>query len=108
MINSRRSWIIEQLGGLIRSGSIPKNDDWVQSILDFLIVHGLFTVKKKDEKSRFLAVRSSCQLVVLMIWTNIHCSCIPYPIPSSPMSSVNHVAPDFFLVSVISIRRPLL
>ncbi|KAG6885139.1 hypothetical protein C0993_005605 [Termitomyces sp. T159_Od127] len=58
LINSRRSWIIEQLGGLIRSGSIPKNDDWVQSILDLLVVHGLFIVKKKDEKSRFLALHS--------------------------------------------------
>ncbi|KAH0584348.1 hypothetical protein H2248_009888 [Termitomyces sp. 'cryptogamus'] len=57
-INSRRSWIIEQLGGLIRSGSIPKNDDWVQSILDWLVVHGLFTVKKKIEKSHFLALHS--------------------------------------------------
>ncbi|KAG6892458.1 hypothetical protein C0992_000424, partial [Termitomyces sp. T32_za158] len=58
VINSRRSWIIDQLGGLIRSGSLPKNDDWVLSILDLLVVHGLFIVKKKDEKSHFLALHS--------------------------------------------------
>ncbi|KAF8061577.1 DNA polymerase phi-domain-containing protein [Lyophyllum atratum] len=27
---SRRLWIIEQLGALIRSGAIPKSDEWVQ------------------------------------------------------------------------------
>ncbi|KAG6919948.1 hypothetical protein DXG01_013297 [Tephrocybe rancida] len=57
-VNSRRSWIIEQLGALVRSGSIPKDDDWVQSILDWLIVHGLFTVIKKSEKSPFPALHS--------------------------------------------------
>ncbi|KAG6821076.1 hypothetical protein H0H93_007235 [Arthromyces matolae] len=54
-INSRRSWIIEQLGSLIRSGSIPKEDIWVQTILDWLVVHGLFIIKKKSEKSPFHA-----------------------------------------------------
>ncbi|KAG5647160.1 hypothetical protein DXG03_001115 [Asterophora parasitica] len=57
-INTRRSWIIEQFGALIRSGAIPKSDEWVQSILDWLIVHGLFVVKKKSEKSPFLALHS--------------------------------------------------
>ncbi|KAG6831186.1 hypothetical protein H0H92_012326 [Tricholoma furcatifolium] len=62
-INSRRSWIIEQLGALIRSGSIPKGDDWIQSILDWLVVHGLFIVKKKTEKSPFTALHSLPNLV---------------------------------------------
>ncbi|KAG6845192.1 hypothetical protein H0H87_012749 [Tephrocybe sp. NHM501043] len=57
-LNSRRSWIIEQLGALIRGGSIPKSDEWVQSILDWLVVHGLFIVKKKSEKSPFTALHS--------------------------------------------------
>ncbi|KAG6841689.1 hypothetical protein C0991_008327 [Blastosporella zonata] len=57
-INSRRSWIIDQLGALIRSGSMPKSDDWVQSILDWLVIHGLFNIKKKSEKSPFLAMHS--------------------------------------------------
>ncbi|KAF5386843.1 hypothetical protein D9615_001886 [Tricholomella constricta] len=57
-INTRRSWIIEQFGALIRSGAIPKSDEWVQSILDWLVVHGLFVVKKKSEKSPFLVLHS--------------------------------------------------
>jgi len=46
-INARRAWIIDQLGALIRNGSTPKNDRWIQSILDWLIVNGLFAIKKK-------------------------------------------------------------
>ncbi|GLB35405.1 putative DNA polymerase phi [Lyophyllum shimeji] len=57
-INTRRSWIIEQLGSLIRSGAVPKSDEWVQSVLDWLVIHGLFVVKKKSEKSPFLALHS--------------------------------------------------
>jgi DNA polymerase phi len=58
-INARRAWIIDQLGALIRNGSIPKNDRWIQSILDWLIVNGLFTIKKKSENSPYRAVRAS-------------------------------------------------
>jgi len=54
--NSRRSWIIEQLGGLIRNGKVPKEDEWVQSVLDWLVVHGLFIVKKKSSKSHVVPV----------------------------------------------------
>ncbi|KAG5652336.1 hypothetical protein H0H81_005357 [Sphagnurus paluster] len=57
-INTHRAWIIEQLGALIRSGTIPKNDEWVQSILDWLVIHGLFTIRKKSEKSPFIALHS--------------------------------------------------
>lgn len=49
-------WVIEQLGALIRSGGIPKSDEWIQSILDWLIIHGLFVIRKKSGKSPFLAV----------------------------------------------------
>jgi DNA polymerase phi len=41
---------------LIRNGAIPKSDDWVKTILDWLSLYGLFTVKKKSEKSPFTAV----------------------------------------------------
>jgi DNA polymerase phi len=51
-------WIIEQLGALIRSGNVPKSDEWIQSILDWLVIHGLFVVKKKSEKSPFPTVCS--------------------------------------------------
>ncbi|VDB99939.1 unnamed protein product [Peniophora sp. CBMAI 1063] len=48
--NSRRSWIIEQFTSLVKNGSIPKDDAWVQLVLDWLVVHGIFVVKKKSEK----------------------------------------------------------
>jgi len=57
VINARRSWTIEQLAALIRNGTIPKSDDWVQAILDFFIVHGIFFLKKKSKKSSISAVR---------------------------------------------------
>ena len=48
--NSRRSWIIEQFTSLIKNGSIPKDDKWIQLVLDCLVVHGIFVVKKKSDK----------------------------------------------------------
>ncbi|KAI0637371.1 DNA polymerase phi-domain-containing protein [Trametes polyzona] len=57
-LNTRRAWVIEQLAALIRNGAIPKSDAWIQTILDWLAVHGLFIVSKKSEKSPILALRS--------------------------------------------------
>ncbi|EIW60756.1 DNA-directed DNA polymerase [Trametes versicolor FP-101664 SS1] len=57
-LNTRRAWVIEQLASLIRNGAIPKSDAWIQTILDWLAVHGLFIVSKKSEKSVILALRS--------------------------------------------------
>ncbi|EEB87038.1 hypothetical protein MPER_15797, partial [Moniliophthora perniciosa FA553] len=54
-INARRKWIIDQLFALIRNGAIQKSDEWVQVVLDWLVVNGLFVVKKKKEKSKFVA-----------------------------------------------------
>ncbi|KAK7054956.1 DNA-directed DNA polymerase [Paramarasmius palmivorus] len=56
-VNARRRWIIDQLFALIRNGAIQKSDEWVQVVLDWLVVNGLFVVKKKKEKSRFVAMR---------------------------------------------------
>jgi len=50
-VNAKRHGIIDQLGALIRNGSIPKNDEWIQSILDWFIVNGFFSIKKKSDKS---------------------------------------------------------
>lgn len=41
---------------LIRNGAIPKSDGWVQSVLEWLTLHGLFALRKKSEKSPFVAV----------------------------------------------------
>ena len=57
VINARRLWTIEQLAALIRNRAIPRGDDWVQAILDWFIVHGIFFVKKKSKKSSISTVR---------------------------------------------------
>ncbi|KAI0933631.1 hypothetical protein AcW1_005407 [Taiwanofungus camphoratus] len=56
-INARRAWIIDQLAALIRNGAIPKSDEWIQLILDWLVVHGMFIVTKKSDKSPLIALR---------------------------------------------------
>ncbi|EKM55908.1 uncharacterized protein PHACADRAFT_256841 [Phanerochaete carnosa HHB-10118-sp] len=55
-LNARRAWIVDQLAALVRNGAIPKDDQWVQTILDWLAVHGLFAIKKKSENSKFVAL----------------------------------------------------
>lgn len=55
-IDSRRIWITDQFAALIRNGSIPKNDEWIQIVLDFYVAHGLFVVRKKSEKNPIHAV----------------------------------------------------
>ncbi|KAI0713431.1 DNA polymerase phi-domain-containing protein [Earliella scabrosa] len=57
-VNTRRAWVIEQLSALVRNGAVPKSDAWIQTILDWLAVHGLFIIAKKSEKSTISALRS--------------------------------------------------
>ena len=63
-LNARRAWIIDQLAALVRNGAIPKDDQWVQAILDWFVVHGLFSIKKKAEKSKFSAVSAPVHCVM--------------------------------------------
>lgn len=58
-MNTRRAWIIDQLSALVRNGAVPKSDTWIQTILDWLAVHGLFIIAKKSEKSTISAVRAA-------------------------------------------------
>jgi DNA polymerase phi len=50
-IDSRRIWIADQFAALVRNGSIPKNDEWMQIVLDFYVVNGLFVICKKSENN---------------------------------------------------------
>lgn len=56
-LNTRRAWIIDQLSALVRNGAVPKSDAWIQTILDWLAVHGLFVIvaKKKTDKGAAVA-----------------------------------------------------
>lgn len=51
-VDTRRAWAFEQLLALIRSPSLPKEDAWVSTVLDFLLVHGLFVLEKTNSKSK--------------------------------------------------------
>jgi len=37
---------------LIRSPTLPKDDLWVSTVLDFLLAHGLFILDKVNKKSK--------------------------------------------------------
>ncbi|KZT24137.1 hypothetical protein NEOLEDRAFT_1117111 [Neolentinus lepideus HHB14362 ss-1] len=56
-VNSRRLWIVDQLSALIRNGTVPKQDEWISTVLEWLTIHGLFEIKKTSEKSSYLALR---------------------------------------------------
>ncbi|GJJ11974.1 hypothetical protein Clacol_006212 [Clathrus columnatus] len=50
---SIRTWVCHQFHILIRNGSIPQNDTWITDILHFLLLHGLYIIREKDEKSAY-------------------------------------------------------
>ncbi|KAF8758510.1 DNA polymerase phi, partial [Rhizoctonia solani] len=38
--DSKRRYVFEQLAALMRNGSIPKDDEWIKSVLELFILHG--------------------------------------------------------------------
>lgn len=44
---NERKWALEQFGALVKSSAVPKDQDWIQDVLEFLVVHGYFVVNKK-------------------------------------------------------------
>ena len=44
---SERKWAVEQFGALVRSSAVPKDQEWIQDVLEFLVVHGYFLVNRK-------------------------------------------------------------
>ncbi|KAF5365721.1 hypothetical protein D9758_003270 [Tetrapyrgos nigripes] len=49
-INTRRTWIIDQFSALIRNGSIKKSDEWVELVLDWLVVNGCFFDEEEERE----------------------------------------------------------
>ncbi|WVQ94762.1 hypothetical protein IAU59_001843 [Kwoniella sp. CBS 9459] len=58
-IEERRSWALDQLLALCRNGSVPKDDAWISSLVDFLLVHGFFLIRKADKKSSISALHTT-------------------------------------------------
>jgi DNA polymerase phi len=56
-VEMRRLWIVDQFAALLRNTTVPRQDDWIQAILDWFVVHGLFNIIKKSSKSDMKAVR---------------------------------------------------
>lgn len=55
-IEDRRQWALDQTLALCRNASVPKEDSWISSVLDFLLVHGFFVIRKLDKQSPIGAV----------------------------------------------------
>ncbi|KAG8933987.1 DNA-directed DNA polymerase, partial [Tulasnella sp. 418] len=51
------TWVADQLVTLIRSASVPNNDEWIAMALQFLLLHSFFVVKKRDGKSPIKALQ---------------------------------------------------
>ncbi|KAF9505605.1 hypothetical protein BS47DRAFT_1400276 [Hydnum rufescens UP504] len=51
-----RLWATDQFTSLMKSSAIPKQDKWVLSILEFFVVHGFFSVTRKNAKSSLQAI----------------------------------------------------
>ena len=96
MINSQRAWVIDsQLGILIQNGSIPKEDAWVKTILDWLIIKGLFIVNKKSSKSSFPWVCFITLFSPKLYVTLEFFSYIVFPIQHSQMTFVEAAGLDY-------------
>lgn len=57
-VEERRTWALDQMLALCRNGAVPKGDAWISRVLDDMLVHGLFLVRKADKKSKIVALRS--------------------------------------------------
>ncbi|KAL7419801.1 DNA-directed DNA polymerase [Cryptotrichosporon argae] len=58
-LEDRRVWALDQLLALCRNGSVPKDGSWVGPLLDFLLVHGFFIIRKADKKSPIAALHAT-------------------------------------------------
>ncbi|KAG2365801.1 hypothetical protein BDR07DRAFT_1398137 [Suillus spraguei] len=54
---AKKIWIADQFTALIRNGAIPKREDWIQLILNWFAVQGLYLVKRKSAKGLLAALR---------------------------------------------------
>ena len=43
---------------LIKNGSIPKDDSWVLSIIEFFVLHGMFSIEHANKKSTYVHLQT--------------------------------------------------
>ncbi|KAG0705011.1 DNA polymerase phi-domain-containing protein [Suillus ampliporus] len=54
---AKKIWIADQFAALVRNGAIPKREDWIQLVLNWFAVQGLYVVKRKSTKGLLAALR---------------------------------------------------
>lgn len=56
---AKKIWIADQFTALVRNGAIPKREDWIQLILNWFAVQGLYLVKRKSAKGLLASLRAT-------------------------------------------------
>ncbi|KAI9274442.1 DNA polymerase phi-domain-containing protein [Phascolomyces articulosus] len=51
--NGPRAWVLKQLTFLVKNNAIPKEEDWLLSVVQFLMVYAFFDIKKSSSKKSF-------------------------------------------------------
>ncbi|KAI9497819.1 DNA polymerase phi-domain-containing protein [Zychaea mexicana] len=49
-----RAWVLKQMTFLVKNNAIPKEEDWLLSVVKFLMVYAFFEVKKSSSKGSFI------------------------------------------------------
>lgn len=57
-LDERRTWALDQMLALARNGAVPRADSWITRVLDALLVHGFFLIRKADKRSKIVALRA--------------------------------------------------
>lgn len=52
--NSNREWALTQMTLLVTNAKIPKEEDWVTQLVQFLMLHAFFEVKTADKAKSYL------------------------------------------------------
>ncbi|KAI8381420.1 DNA polymerase phi-domain-containing protein [Radiomyces spectabilis] len=53
-LDSRREWALSQLALMVTNPKVPKEEDWILSVVRFLAVYAFFDVKSTKDTSSFL------------------------------------------------------
>ncbi|GMK55691.1 hypothetical protein CspeluHIS016_0207470 [Cutaneotrichosporon spelunceum] len=57
-LDERRTWALDQMLALARNGAVPRADGWISRVLNTLLVHGFFLIRKADKRSKITALRA--------------------------------------------------
>ncbi|GJJ69193.1 DNA polymerase phi [Entomortierella parvispora] len=87
-IDISRQWTVDQMFSLFRNSKVPREEGWIKSILEFLLIHAFFNIKKADSKSKYMEAHS-LPAPALSTATREHCKTRFY----SMMAELSTMAP---------------